>query len=1430
MAGWFRGAVVSRGFSLLLDDSDDLDDVLGEEDNSISSSFRRVSRGGDDDDGGASSSRVELSPEELASVASRWTFSWVNPLVALGATKALQHDDLWPTTMQDEPNEKATYFSRRLARRTANGKCALFWAIWDTYKAPFVRAGLYKFGHDCLQFLSPVILRYFLLHIEAADTSGGHDSSHGIAKGVGLAVALYTVNQLQTLTVNQYFHILFRLQLHLKTGLIAAVFAKASRLTGGVVRRLGVGTIINYQSNDTSKIYELPPYAHVVWSGPFQIITSLGYLIYVVGFVPAFAGVLAMFVLMPVSKRLVEKMQSVRKELLRQTDARVKLCTESIGGVKTIKLYSWEVPYLRRIRELRALEIAEARRSVIYNSIMTFLFVVNPILVAVTTFTAFACMGKTLTPSVAFTALSLFNNLRFPLMMFPRQIAQIIQANVSVGRLARFFVEEEKAGGTDAQSNEELEKQITSADPTNEVGVVGTFKWSSKSNWIKEQERKREEAANAKATKAKPSIVQRMRSLRDKLRLGTSRGGGIMDMVDEDEGTSIALPEDEVADDRFALVFDEPLAFKRGSLTVVIGEVGSGKTTLLASLLGELHDCHDELAASLRGRLHLKGRIAYTAQDPWIQNATVRDNILCGREYNADRYNRVIEACSLSADLQALPAGEMTEIGEKGVNLSGGQKHRVALARACYLDGDVVMLDDPLSAVDAHVGKHLFEQCICTFLAGKTRILVTHQLQFTSAADTIVVMRGGRVFARGTFDELKDVDEIRRWLEESHGGVNADDGGDDAEVAITADESNAAAPAPAPEKLAIFDRSVNAAVKDKSAEKGQATAEQGAKSTATEGRLVQKEERAEGSVDSGIYMRYIRAFGAFIPPALLLLYTCVQAFSIGKDYWLAVWSSSVDRQSSFGYYLGVYAGISIVFCVTRFMQSLAMVYGSLRAAAVLHDNLLTTVFHLPMKFFDTQPTGRLINRFTKDTESIDLALPASMQGYLFCVTTAVFQIAIVMIITPAAIVAIAPIAYWYRIVQNAYISSSREIKRLDSIARSPIFNHFGETVAGLSTIRAFGLERQFIHGAVDKLAYSNRASFAFPCLNRWLSVRIESMGNAIVLAAALGIATLHRDLVAGLAGLVLSNSVAITGLLSWMVRQSGEVENEMNSVERVTAYDEVEPEAPWIIAEHRPPYNWPQRGSISVERLCVQYRPDLPLVLRDVTFHVAGGEDVGICGRTGCGKSTLVLALFRITEPLSGSIRIDGIDTGAIGLRDLRKNLSFVPQDPVLFSGTIRSNLDPFDEFASHKLLEALEEVGMKEQVTNLGGLDFEVKEQGANLSTGQRQLLCLSRALLRAKKVLVMDEATSNIDHNTDALIQNTIRTRFAEATTLTIAHRLHTISDGDKILVLEKGEVLEFDSPEKLLGNSAGAFARMMAAARRMKNSSSANLLNKM
>ena len=1361
--------------------------------------------------------------EEAASVVSRWLFIWPNRLVTEGSRKALQHDDLWEVARQDNPAVHAERFRRKLEARTdAEAKtCALAWAIWDAHKAPFVRAGLIKLVHDTLQFLSPVILRAFLLHIEEADTEGGHESARGVGKGIGLALALFLVNQAQTLTVNQYFHILFRLQLHLKTGLIAAVFGKAARLTGGVVRRIGTGTIINYQSNDTAKLYELPPYAHVIWSGPFQIVTSLGFLIFVVGFVPAFAGVVAMFVLMPVSKRLVDVMQKVRKDLLKQTDARVKLCTEAIGGVKTIKLYSWEIPYLRRIRELRAAEIKQAQISVIYNSIMTFLFVVNPILVAVSTFTAYVCLGKSLTPSVAFTALSLFNNLRFPLMMFPRQIAQIIQANVSVGRLAKFLVEEEKPAGDLARNDGALAKQFGLDEAA--VSVVGTFKWSSRENWIKEQERIRDaEAEKAKAKAAEEekalgrskslTLGDRFTAMRKKLPFANRAA--------DDEGTSIAIAEsefDQAADQRFALVLAKPLAFPRGSLTVVIGEVGSGKTTLLSSLLGELYDCRDETSSAAgRGRVHCPGRIAYTAQDPWIQNATIRNNVLCGRQFDEQRYERVLEACSLRADLAALPAGEYTEIGEKGVNLSGGQKHRVALARACYLDGDVVLLDDPLSAVDAHVGKHLFEQCICGYLAEKTRILVTHQLQYASGADKVVVMRSGEVFMHGTYDEVCDVEEIRKWAAESHG-----DNEDDDSVDAASSNVEIAAPAPAPDGKAPSPGSADATPKKAAGGKAKDA-----------GMLVQKEERAEGSVDRKMYFRYLRAFGAYIPPALVLIYVSVQGFSIGKDYWLAVWSSSSDRESAFGYYLGVYVAISLVFCFTRFIQNIAVILGSIRAATTLHENLLDTIFHLPMKFFDTQPTGRLINRFTKDTESIDLSLPQSMQSYLFCVSTCFFQIAIVIIITPAAIIAIAPIAYWYRLVQIMYVSSSREIKRLDSIARSPIFNHFAETVAGLSTIRAFGLEGQFGESAVDKLRHSNRAGFAFPCLNRWLSVRIESMGNLIILAVALGIATLHRSLVAGLAGLVLSNSVAITGLLSWMVRQSGEVENEMNAVERVTAYDDVPPEAAWVISGHRPPNNWPQRGSISVERLCVQYRPDLPLVLRDVTFHVAGGENVGICGRTGCGKSTLVLALFRITEPLSGSIRIDGIDTSTIGLRDLRKNLSFVPQDPVLFSGTIRSNLDPFEEFTSHALLEGLEEVGMKGQVVGLGGLDFEVKEQGSNLSTGQRQLLCLCRALLRAKKVLVMDEATSNIDHNTDAMIQSTIRTRFAEATTLTIAHRLHTIADGDKILVLEKGEVLEYDSPDVLLAtNPPGAFAKLMAAAnkgRSMRSSSSANLLS--
>uniref|UniRef100_A0A061RCR8 ATP-binding cassette, subfamily C (CFTR/MRP), member 2 n=1 Tax=Tetraselmis sp. GSL018 TaxID=582737 RepID=A0A061RCR8_9CHLO len=701
-------------------------------------------------------------------------------------------------------------------------------------------------------------------------------------------------------------------------------------------------------------------------------------------------------------------------------------------------------------------------------------------------------------------------------------------------------------------------------------------------------------------------------------------------------------------------------------------------------------------------------------------------------------------------------------------------------------------------------------------------------------ADKIIVMEGGSVSAQGSFDELQQR------------GINFQ------ELALAApkateEEGGAAKPKPEAEaRPPPLPTSVGAPQRDEDEDQGDGAdqrdgegashqqgeaAENGERSALLngqderrkkgkgQGRLVMDEHRSRGQVKRLVYMRYLLAWGPLcILPGLFTLFVHAErVLQVLQNFWLSVWSqatsTSADAQNS--YYMAVYFGLGAASLVFALARTIILTYGANNAARQLHHRLLHTILRLPMSFFDTQPTGRLLNRFTKDTEAVDVQLSGSISSFAMCFTMVWMSLVVVIIVTPVFILGVIPIGFIYLRLQKVFISTSRELKRLDSIAFSPIFSHFSETLSGLTTVRAFRCQDMFNTKNHNLLDACNRCWWPIQVVNRWLSVRLELIGIAISFGTAIFVAVVLPTN-GGLAGLALTSALNLTGLMTWLVRQSTELEVNMNSVERLMEYDTVEPEAAAVVEDARPPGNWPTRGRIVVRQLEVRYRSDLPPVLKGISFDVREAEKIGIAGRTGCGKSTLMMTMFRIVEPCGGSLEIDGVDVLRIGLRDLRSRLALVPQDPVIFSGTVRSNLDPFDEHADNEIWEALSKVSMDEVVRGMsGGLFSPIEEGGQNLSVGQRQLLGMARALVRSARILILDEATSNVDTSTDLLIQKTIREAFAHCSVLTIAHRLHTIMKADRIMVLDDGNISEFAAPAELLENPDGMFSKLVEEA---------------
>uniref|UniRef100_A0A2K5U2M2 ABC-type glutathione-S-conjugate transporter n=1 Tax=Macaca fascicularis TaxID=9541 RepID=A0A2K5U2M2_MACFA len=1026
-------------------------------------------------------------------------------------------------------------------------------------------------------------------------------------------------------------------------------------------------------------------------------------------------------------------------------DSRIKLMSEILNGIKVLKLYAWEPSFLKQVEGIRQGELQLLRTAAYLHAISTFTWMCTPFLVTLITLWVYVYVdpNNVLDAEKAFVSVSLFDILRLPLNMLPQLISNLTQASVSLKRIQQFLTQDE----LDPQC---VERKTIS--PGYAITIhSGTFTWAQ-------------------------DLPPTLHSL------------------------DIQVP--------------------KGALVAVVGPVGCGKSSLVSALLGEME--------KLEGKVHMKGSVAYVPQQAWIQNCTLQENVLFGQALNPKRYQQALEACALLADLEMLPGGDQTEIGEKGINLSGGQRQRVSLARAVYSDADIFLLDDPLSAVDSHVAKHIFDHVIGPegVLAGKTRVLVTHGISFLPQTDFIIVLADGQVSEMGPYPALLQrngsfanflhnyAPDEDQHLEDSWIAL---EGAEDNEALLIEDtlSNHTDLTDSDPVTYAVqkqFMRQLSALSSDGEGQGQPAPRRRlgpSEKVRVTEakahGVLTQKEKAEIGTVELSVFRDYAKAVGLCTTLAICLLYVGQSAAAIGANVWLSAWTNDAmvdNRQNSTSLRLGVYAALGILQGLLVMLSAMAMAAGGIQAARVLHQALLHNKIRSPQSFFDTTPSGRILNRFSKDIYIIDELLAPVILMLLNSFFNAISTLVVIVASTPLFTVVILPLAVLYTLVQRFYVATSRQLKRLESVSRSPIYSHFSETVTGASVIRAYNRSRDFEAISDTKVDANQKSCYPYIISNRWLSVGVEFVGNCVVLFAALFAVIGRSSLNPGLVGLSVSYSLQVTFALNWMIRMMSDLESNIVAVERVKEYSKTETEAPWVVEGSRPPKGWPPRGEVEFRNYSVRYRPGLDLVLRDLSLQVHGGEKVGIVGRTGAGKSSMTLCLFRILEAAKGEILIDGLNVADIGLHDLRSQLTIIPQDPILFSGTLRMNLDPFGRYSEEDIWQALELSHLHTFVSSQpAGLDFQCSEGGENLSVGQRQLVCLARALLRKSRILVLDEATAAIDLETDNLIQATIRTQFDTCTVLTIAHRLNTIMDYTRVLVLDKGVVAEFDSPANLI-----------------------------
>ncbi|KAL9928604.1 multidrug-Resistance like Protein 1 isoform 1-T3 [Glossina fuscipes fuscipes] len=1329
-------------------------------------------------------------PENSASFLSRVTYQWFDGMALKGYRKPLEEKDLWDLRAQDSCKEImpifAYYWNKNVRKYyklgavqpkaqykdgtvifdnphvkmgNKKGMASIMPPIIRSFGGVFLFGSMMKLFCDILTFVQPQILRLIIAFVE--DNANGETESQPEWKGILYSALLFLVAAAQTFILGQYFQRMFIVGLRIRTALINAIYRKALVISNTARKESTVGEIVNLMAVDAQRFMDLTTYLNMLWSAPLQIALALYFLWELLG-PSVLAGLAVMIILIPLNGVIANRIKTYQIRQMKYKDDRVKLMNEVLSGIKVLKLYAWEPSFEKKVLEIRDKEIATLKSTAYLNASTSFLWSCAPFLVSLVTFATYVLIDENnvLDATKTFVSLSLFNILRFPLTMLPMLISNMVQTQVSVNRINKFM------------NSEEL-------DPNN---------------------------VQHDSTKPHPLII---------------------------ENGSFSWGDDE------STLKNINIEVKKNTLCAIVGTVGSGKSSILQSFLGEMD--------KISGTVNTVGSIAYVPQQAWIQNATFRENILFGKPYDRRRYNRVINACALKPDIDILSAGDLTEIGEKGINLSGGQKQRISLARAVYNNADIYLLDDPLSAVDSHVGKHIFEEVIGPggILANKTRILVTHGITFLPQTDNIYVMKLGEISENGTYqdllnkrgdfsdfllqhiqegnEEVENLDEIKLHLE---GNLQSEELKDRFQKAITLARTESLSDA-----VSVHSLESTSTVRRRKLERESSEISINSINSRTklnieeQGKLIETEKSQTGGVEFAVYKHYIKSVGVFLSMATLLLNFIFQAFQIGSNLWLTRWSNDkrVEHDTSLrDMYLGVYGAFGFGQGVFAYFAVVFVYCGTFEAAKKMHNDLFHVILRGSVcRFFDITSIGRLLNHFSGDMEIIDNELPGTLDSFLTFIFLVLATIVVISISTPIFLVVIIPIAFLYYFAQRFYVATSRQLMRLESVSRSPIYSHFGETITGVSTIRAYAVQDRFIDESDNKVDKNQVCKYPSLIANRWLAIRLEMVGNLIILFASL-FAVLGGQSNPGLVGLSVSYALQVTQTLNWLVRMSSDIETNIVAVERIKEYGETKQEAPWEVETLKLPRNWPNEGRVVFENFKVRYREGLDLVLKGISFTINGGEKVGIVGRTGAGKSSLTLSLFRIIEAAGGRILIDDVDISTLGLHTLRSRLTIIPQDPVLFSGSLRINLDPFEVKKDEEIWKALELSHLKVFVKTLpAGLNHEISEGGENLSVGQRQLVCLARALLRKTKVLILDEATAAVDLETDDLIQKTIRTEFKDCTVLTIAHRLNTIMDSDKVIVLDKGEVTEFDSPVNLLENPYSAFYGMAKDANLVRGS---------
>ncbi|ROW05942.1 hypothetical protein VPNG_08472 [Cytospora leucostoma] len=1324
----------------------------------------------------------EVSHEHGANFFSRLFFSWQAPLMTTGYKRPLEPNDIWTVNPDRSVYKLSREVEEAFRRRVAQGrKYPLLRALYDVFTVELWVGGLCQLSSTVMQVMSPFTLRYLIQFATDAYLAQhtGTPAPH-IGRGLGLVFGVTAMQVLQSLGTNHFIYRGMLVGGMSRASLISLIYEKSMVVSGrakaggmalkgnpesntteetpeekekskknkrqaGPPGKAGVsgdgvgwgnGRVVSLMSVDTYRIDQACGLFHLMWTAPISCLLTLALLLVNLTY-SALAGFGLLVIGMPLLTKAIKSLFRRRQRINKVTDQRVSLTQEILQSVRFVKYFGWESSFLKRLGEMRTKEIGMIQRLMSIRNLIMAVSLSLPIFASMLSFITYTLSHHGLAAAQVFSSLALFNGLRMPLNLLPLVIGQVTDAWNSLKRIEDYLLLEEQSD--EATLNPDAPNAVKLHD--------ASFTW--------------ERTPTQESEGAPGAGKQKKLDTKENKTQGPAETG--------DDGSTLVEEREPFK------LHDINFEIGRNELVAVIGSVGSGKTSLLAALAGDMRRTNGEVV--------LGASRAFCPQYAWIQNTTVKENILFGKEMDRSWYKKVIKACALQQDLEMLPNGDATEIGERGITISGGQKQRLNIARAIYFDADIILMDDPLSAVDAHVGRHIFDNAILGLLKDKCRILATHQLWVLNRCDRIIWMDQGGIQAVDTFDNLMRDHAGFRQLMESTAQEDKKEEGDDTQN-VDADET-----------------------------KGKKKKAKG---------LMQAEERAVSSVPWSVYGDYVRASGSIFNAVLILaLLVISQGANIMTSLWLSWWTSGKYNLSE-GTYIGAYAGLGAVQAILMFSFMVTLTIVGTSASKTMLRDAITRALRAPMSFFDTTPLGRITNRFSRDVDVMDNSLSDAIRMYCFSVASIISVFALIIAYFHYFAIALVPLFFLFVFATSYYRNSAREVKRFESVLRSSVFAKFGEGLSGVASIRAYGLKDRFIEDLRASIDEMNAAYYLTFSNQRWLSVRLDMIGNALVFTTGILVVTSRFNVSPSIAGLVLSYILSIVQMIQFTVRQLAEVENGMISVERLRYYGtQLEEEAPLHTVEVRP--SWPEKGEIVFDHVEMCYREGLPLVLKGLDMHVRGGERIGIVGRTGAGKSSIMSTLFRLVEISAGRITIDGVDISTIGLNDLRRRLAIIPQDPTLFRGTVRSNLDPFDEHTDLELWSALRQADLVPRdatldspagTTNDPGrihLDSVVEEDGLNFSLGQRQLMALARALVRGSQIIVCDEATSSVDMETDDKIQATMASGFRGRTLLCIAHRLRTIVGYDRICVMDRGAIAELDTPLSLWHREGGIFRGM-------------------